>query len=53
MATGVFKDKCFITAGRAFAVILKTAGMDSRSRIILLKDFVEECESINNEKMMK
>ncbi len=53
MATGVFKDKCFITAGRAFAVILKTVGMDSRSRLILLKDFVEECESINNEKMMK
>jgi transcription-repair coupling factor (superfamily II helicase) len=46
MATGNFKERCFITSGRSFAVILKTKGMDDRSRISLLCEFLEECKNV-------
>ena len=46
LATSEYKDKCIITSGRAFAVVLKTKGMSDSERIGLIMEFIEFQNSI-------
>ena len=40
-ATSEISDRCFITSGRTFAVVIKNKGMHDRERIKCLKEFLE------------
>ncbi len=44
-AVGDFPDKCFITSGRTFAVVIKNKSMSDYERINILKEFLEAQQS--------